>query len=74
VRFTALATAGCRRTFLLPGIRPTDARQTFLNDDLSILLRLILMPMREEEANVAYNFVNSLLTATVTGNSLWKPH
>jgi hypothetical protein len=46
--------------FLLPGVRPTDARQTFLNDDLPFLHRLLLMPMPEEEANVAYNFVHSL--------------
>jgi hypothetical protein len=71
-RFTALATAGCRQTFLLPGIRPTDVRQTFVNDDLSFLVWLTLMPM--QEANVAYNFVNSLLTATLTGKLLWKPH
>jgi hypothetical protein len=33
-----------------------------------------LMPMREVEVSFAYNFVNSLLTATLTGKSLWKPH
>jgi hypothetical protein len=73
---TALATAGCRRTFLLPGVRQTDARQTFVNDDLPFLHRLLLMPMREEEANVAYNFILlsiPFFTATLSRKSLWKP-
>jgi hypothetical protein len=74
VLFIALATAGCRRTFLLPDVRSSEVRQTLLSDDPSFLLWLIPMPMQEAEANVAYNFVNSLLTVTLTGKLLWKPH
>jgi hypothetical protein len=54
---------------------PTNIRHSFLSNDPSFLLWLISMPAQEEaEANIAYNFVNSLLTVTLTGKSFWKPH
>jgi hypothetical protein len=67
VLFIALATAGCRQTFLLPDARSSNVQETLLSNDPSFLLWLLSMPMQEAEANIAYNFVNSLLTMTLNG-------
>jgi hypothetical protein len=65
--------------FLLPGVKQIDIRQTnhiqnFPSNDLSFLLWLIVMQMREAKVSFAYIFVHSFLTAALTGKLLWKPH